>query len=165
MELDESVLNELRLGAITAVDGLWFMAVEKKLGFEAAFELDLEVWKAYGHVQLKRLARALGITLDPESPPDLATVNLLMESMCRIDGTEGAWEMLDEDNSVFRVYRCPWWDNLCSSGRSELVNCELVDNTIFADWLERLDPSIEMEITQSLPRGHEHCEWVLRRRR
>lgn len=165
MELEDDALNELRLGAITAIDGLWFLAAEKRLGFEAAFELDLEVWKAYGLVQLKRLARLLDIPLEPGAPPDLATVNFLVEALCRIDGTECAWELLDDDTSVFRVYRCPWWDNLRGSGRSEVVNCELVDNTIFADWLEKLDPAIEMEITRSLPRGHEHCEWTLRRRR
>ena len=165
MELEDGALNELRLGAITAIDGLWFIAVEQRLGFEAAFELDLQVWKSYGQVQLKRLARLLGVALEADSPPDLATVNSLVEALCRIDGTESAWEMLDEETSVFRVYGCPWWDNLRASGRSELVNCELVDNTLFADWLEKLDPGIEMEITRSLPRGDEHCEWILRRSR
>jgi len=162
-ELGEEQLNRLRLGAITAIDGLWFMAVEKRLGFEAAFDMDLEVWKAYGMVQLKRLSRALGIPLEGENPPDLSTINLLVHSLCRIDGTESDWEMLDADTSVFRVHRCPWWENLRSSGRTGVINCELVDNTLFADWLNRLDPSIEMEITRSLPRGHAHCEWVLRR--
>lgn len=164
MDISEDRINRLRLGAITAIDGLWFLAVERKIGFEGAFELDLEVWKTYGIVQLKRLARMLDIPIEPGRPPDLVTINTLIDALCRVDGTECSWEMLDADSSVFRVHSCPWWDNLCASGRSELVNCEVVDNTIFRHWLEFVDPALGMEITHSIPRGDDHCEWTLRRR-
>jgi hypothetical protein len=163
LEIDDGLIDRLRLAAITAIDGLWFMAVERMLGFEAAFELDLEVWKSYGVVQLKRLSRSLGLRLDAEEPPDLETINTLLEALCRIDGTECSWEMAGGGGSVFTVHRCPWWENLCGSGRNEVVNCEVVDNTIFRHWLDNVDASIGMEITHSLPRGDDHCEWTLTR--
>ncbi len=75
MELTDKQMEELRLGALTAIDGLWFMAAERKLGFEAALELDLEVWKDYGVVLLRRIARATGLELDPANPPGMAAVN------------------------------------------------------------------------------------------
>ena len=66
MDITREQMDELRMGALTAIDGLWFMAVEEKSGFEEALELDLEVWKRYGLVMLKRMARMLGIALDSE---------------------------------------------------------------------------------------------------
>lgn len=162
--LEEEELERLRLGAITAIDGLWFLAVERKLGFDEAFEIDLEVWTAYGLVQLKRLLRMRGMDLEPGAH-DLGTVNSLIEAMCEVDGTECAWELESEDVSEFTVTRCPWWENLKRSGRSEKVNCEVVDNTIFKRWLEALDPAIEMEIALSRPRGDDKCSWTLRRHR
>jgi len=155
---EDAVIEELRLGAITAIDGLWFLAVEEALGFEKAFELDLEVWSRYGIVLLKRLAKRLGVNLDREDPPPLKTVSDMLVTLCTIDGTESAGEMQDADTCVFRVFRCPWWDNLQAAGRSEVV-----DNTMFRRWLDAVDPAIGMEITRSKPRGDAHCEWVLRR--
>ncbi len=163
MELEPGQLDQLRTGALTAIDGLWFMAVEKKLGFEQALELDLEVWNGYGLIMLKRLLRMLNIKLDEEEPPDLATVSFLLETLCRVDGTECSWEIIGENTSLFRVHRCSWWDNLCRAGRENLVPCEMIDNTIFANWLKAVDPSIALEITSSFPRGDQFCTWILRR--
>jgi hypothetical protein len=162
LEISPQQMQELRLGALTAIDGLWFMAVERKYGFDNALELDLEVWKDYGRVILRRIARMLGLTLDPEDPPDLATINLLLETICHIDGTqcEGT---VSEGEIVFRVHRCPWRENLNRSGRDSIVPCEFVDNTIFLDWLKSVDPGVSFEITHSLPRGDDHCEWSIRK--
>ncbi len=132
MHITPEQMQDLRLGALTAIDGLWFMAVEKKYGFETALELDLEVWKDYGRVLLKRLARMLGLTIDPAHPPDLPTVNLLLETVCHVDGTQCEGTVTSGE-IVFRVQRCSWWDNLSSAGRESHVPCEFVDNTIFRD--------------------------------
>ena len=122
------------------------LAAERKLGFEAALELDLEVWKDYGVVLLRRLARDLGLELDPADPPDLATINDILATLCRIDGTGCSWEMMDEDTSIFRVHHCSWWRTCAAPGR-KTVPCEMIDNTIFIHWLQAVDPSIRMEIT------------------
>jgi len=163
LNITRQQMEELRLHALTAIDGLWFMAVEKKFSFEAALELDLEVWKIYGLVIQKRLARMLDITINPDDPPDASTINLLMETICHIDGTACKGEVLSDDEITFRVYRCSWWDNLCSSGRESHVPCEEIDNTIFRHWLVAIDPGISLEITHSLPRGDDHCAWIIKR--
>lgn len=162
MEITPQQLDELRKGALTAIDGLWFMAVEEKFGFDAALELDLEVWKRYGRVLLKRLTRMLGITIDPKDPPDLATINHLMEILCRIDGTQCEGEVVG-DEAIFRVTRCSWWDNLSNAGREQHIPCEFIDNTVFLHWLQGIDEAAVFEITHSLPRGDGHCQWVIRR--
>jgi Family of unknown function (DUF6125) len=164
VRLDAESLERLRLGAITAIDGLWFLAAEKQLGFEEALELDMNVWCAYGLVMLRRLAKAAGVSIDPGDPPSLATVNDLLVELCRIDGTECDWEMTGEQESLFRVHRCSWWENLTRSGRSDLVPCEEVDNHTFRTWLAAVDPTLEMEIVSSFPRGDESCRWVIRKR-
>jgi hypothetical protein len=162
LEIKPEQMQELRLGALTAIDGLWFMAVEKRYGFDTALELDLEVWKDYGHVLLRRITRMLGLTIDPTCPPELSTINFLMETICHVDGTQ-CEGMVCGDEIVFRVHHCSWWDNLSRSGRESHVPCEFVDNTIFRDWLIAIDPGVDFEITHSLPRGDDHCEWVIRR--
>lgn len=162
-QIDETGLNELRMGALTAMDGVWFMAVEKKYGLEAALEVDIEAWKNYGYTVFKRAARMLGIELDPGSPPGLETVGVLFETLCRIDGTESEIDIQDEGALSFKILRCPWYENLCRSGRVDVVPCEEVDNEIFAYCARKLDPSFQLETAHSRPRGDGFCEWVMRR--
>ena len=163
MDLTHEEMEGLRLGALTAIDGLWFLAAERRLGFDAALELDLEVWKDYGVVLLRRLAKAKGLKLDPEDPPDLETLNDILVTLCNIDGTQCEYEMLDAGTSEFRVHHCSWWENLRRAGREKVVPCEMIDNTIFVHWLQAVDPAVRMEITRSLPRGDGHCAWTLKR--
>ena len=163
MDISREQMDELRLGALTAIDGLWFMAVEKKSGFDEALELDLEVWKQYGEVIIKRIARMIGVELDAQEPPDMATVNFVMEKICEIDGTICEGELLSPREIRFLVHRCSWWENLNRSGREEIIPCEFIDNTIFHHWLKTIDPAINFEITHALPRGDDHCEWTITR--
>ena len=57
-------LLQLIKSTLTAIDGLWFLECEKEFGFEKAFEIDLGVWKKYGAVMTRRIAKMLGITLN-----------------------------------------------------------------------------------------------------
>jgi hypothetical protein len=123
MPVDESIIEELRLKALTAIDGLWFMAAEKRLGFDGALEMDIEVWKQYGLVMLKRAAGLMGVELGGEEPPDLETVNRLLEALCAIDGTECSVEVTSPDTAVLTVQSCSWWENLKKSGRETTVPC------------------------------------------
>jgi hypothetical protein len=163
MDIDPAIIDELRCGALTAIDGLWFMAAENKFGFEGALELDVDVWKRYGKVMLSRACRLLDIELDKGGPVDLETVNRLLEVLCAIDGTECSSEVTSPSSSLFSVNRCTWWENLKKAGREEDVPCELVDDSTFEAWLAEVDPSLKMEITHSLPRGDDRCTWVIRR--
>ena len=165
MEITEDQLNELRLGALTAIDGLWFLALEKKLGFDKALEADVEVWKQYGIIFLKRLSRMLDLKIDPGNPLDLETISFMLETMCRVDGTECEWEVVDENTSRFLVHHCSWYENLRRAGRENTVPCELIDNTMFRHWLDAIDPAIKFEVTHSLPRGDKQCNWVLKRQK
>lgn len=165
MDLSDEQMDLLRMGAITAIDGLWFMAVEGMLGFESALDLDMEVWRNYGMVMLRRVSKAMGIRVDPENPPDLATLGALMEVLCWIDGTECRTTVTDEDNAVLTIPHCAWWENLTRAGRQDLIPCEEVDNNTFIWWLKAVDPSLEREITYSLPRGDNRCEWMITRKR
>jgi hypothetical protein len=44
-----------------AMDGLWFQAVEKKYGMDAALELDREVWEQFAVIEAHRLKERLAL--------------------------------------------------------------------------------------------------------
>ena len=44
-----------------AHDGVWFQAVEKKYGLDAAVEIDTEAWRAFTVIEAKRIMERLGM--------------------------------------------------------------------------------------------------------
>ncbi len=111
MEINDEQLERLRLGALTAIDGLWFLELEKRFGFEKALEIDLEVWKSYGVVLLKRIARMNNVALDPGKIMPFEDVLFFIGALSRIDGTEYSARIAEDGWPEFRVDRCPWYEN------------------------------------------------------
>ncbi|MBN2160159.1 MAG: hypothetical protein JW807_12245, partial [Spirochaetes bacterium] len=81
-QLNQDELLKLVKSAITAIDGLWFLELEKEAGFDRAFEIDLAVWKKYGPVMIKRITKMLSI-----SDNGLESFLRVLGVVCEIDGT------------------------------------------------------------------------------
>ena len=47
-----------------AMDGAYFLALEKKYGMDVAIEMDKEAWKTFSPIEAKRILNEFGI--DPE---------------------------------------------------------------------------------------------------
>ncbi|NLE90228.1 MAG: hypothetical protein GX602_04765, partial [Dehalococcoidales bacterium] len=54
-ELSDRQISQYLQRSYEAVDGLWFMKVEEKLGFDTALEIDGEVWKVLPKIQARML--------------------------------------------------------------------------------------------------------------
>ncbi len=59
---------------LITLDGLWFLAAERKLGLEEATSLDAEVWREYASRELERVAEAIGVEVESMSITSLADV-------------------------------------------------------------------------------------------
>ena len=64
LALDKETLVDLLEDAAKnwlAHDGLWFQAVEKEFGMDAALKLDAKAWKIFTQLEAKRIMHHLGI--------------------------------------------------------------------------------------------------------
>ena len=64
MDLDKETLVDLLEDAAKnwlAHDGLWFQAVEKQFGMDAALAMDQQAWKIFTQIEAKRIMRQLGL--------------------------------------------------------------------------------------------------------
>ena len=64
LELDKETLVDLLEDAAKnwlAHDGLWFQAVEKEYGMDAAIEMDRRAWQIFTQLEAKRIMRRLNI--------------------------------------------------------------------------------------------------------
>ena len=59
MKLTDKETAEYLYRCYTAVDGLWFVKVEEKYGFDSALDIDKEVWKIMPKIQSRFLKNSL----------------------------------------------------------------------------------------------------------
>ncbi|HUU76675.1 MAG TPA: DUF6125 family protein [Methanoregulaceae archaeon] len=45
-----------------AIDGLWFLVIEKRYGLETAMKCDREVWEQYSAIEARRVMERLGLS-------------------------------------------------------------------------------------------------------
>ena len=97
----------------TAVDGLWFMKVEEKLGFDEALQLDEAVWKVLPKIQ----ARALKGMMHLQG--GLQGLQQALSARLALEGFDYEMETRKDGFAVI-VKRCPWHDLMIKSGRGKL---------------------------------------------
>ena len=156
MSEEDTRLTRLIKSALTAIDGLWFLAVEEKLGFDTAFEIDLNVWKRYGPIITKRIQKAYSI-----EDNSLESFLQILKITCSIDGTQFKILKQSPHEILLHITYCPWFENLKRSNREKLVRCDVVDKEIFPGWAQSFNPKIKFEMTKSLPNGDAVCEWLI----
>jgi hypothetical protein len=113
-ELTSRQIAEYFRRSYTAADGLWFMKVEEKYGFDVALEVDGEVWKVLPKIQARLIKQFLELEEGPEALLEALTVRLKME---------GFTFTTEKSTNGFRisVTDCPWHNMMIKSGREHLA--------------------------------------------
>ena len=113
MKLTDKQIADYFHRSFTAVDGLWFMKVEEKLGFEGALEIDRTVWEVFPRIQIRELKGILGLREDAETLRTVLTVALDLKGFtCQLESESGAFKIV--------ITKCPWHDTMVKSGRQHL---------------------------------------------
>ena len=123
IKLSDKQIAEYLLRCFTAVDGLWFVKLEEKHGFDTALEIDDEVWKVMPKIQARMLKSMGKLGNGIDALFDCFTVKLTVE------GFKFKTERM-ENHRGFRIIieQCPWFDLLVKSKRENLA--EKVGTTI-----------------------------------
>ena len=140
-ELTSRQMAEYFHRSYTAADGLWFMKVEEKFGFDVALEVDDEVWKVLPKIQ----ARMIKQFLDLEEGPD----TLLKALIVRLK-MEGFTFTSEKTTNGFQisVTGCPWHKMMIKSGREHLAEQvgEKVCTTEYQVWVSELAKSMKFKL-------------------
>ncbi len=134
-----------------AADGLWFMKVEEKCGFDTALEIDDQVWKVLPKIQARMLKSML---LLDEGMNGLAEG---IEARLALEGFEFEAEKDCCSLKVF-IKRCPWHELMVKSGREHLS--EKVSSLICREensvWASEFGDII-FELDEQICRGSNRC--------
>jgi hypothetical protein len=145
-------------GLAVAVDGLWFMAVEKATGYDKALEMDVEVWVGYAKVVVKRIRRNFEINgTGLQALKEIISHDPMWWSMGDLKTVEDSPSRL-----AFEVIDCPSLMAMEKMGREQLT-CEPVEGAYLEALAAAVDPAIKVQALKLPPRESPDevcCRWA-----
>jgi hypothetical protein len=135
-----------------AIDGLWFLKIEEKYGFEAALEIDREVWKAFPKIQSRLLKSMTGLDSGLDALLECYTTRLALENFTL--HTEKS-----ADGVRVIIEKCPWHEILVKSGREKLSGRigDVICQTECETWAGEFGKDIKFKSDGRICRGDKEC--------
>ncbi|VVB73034.1 L-2-amino-thiazoline-4-carboxylic acid hydrolase [uncultured archaeon] len=158
IDLTESQKADYFRRSFTAVDGLWFMLVEERFGFEAALERDEAVWKVLPKIQARSIKAMMNLGAGLHDLAKAIRARLAMEGF--------EYEMKVHENGFdVIISKCPWHDLMVKSGREELservseIICRTENSVWASEFHEEGAGEIEFQRAERICKGRERCIW------
>jgi hypothetical protein len=135
-----------------AIDGLWFLKIEEKYGFEAALEIDKEVWKVFPKVQARLLKSMTGQDNGLDALLECYTARLALE-----DFTFHTEKSADGVRVI--IEKCPWHEIMVKSGREKLSGRigDVICQTECETWASEFGKDIKFESGGRICKGEKNC--------
>ncbi|MFC1861284.1 DUF6125 family protein [Chloroflexota bacterium] len=154
MELSDKQIAEYYHRSYQTVDGLWFMKIEEQYGFDAALDIDCEVWKVMPKIQARKLKSMGKMETGLDALMECFTTKLLLDGFSFITDKTS-------DGKSFRVIcnKCPWHNIMVKARRenlSEKVGSRIC-NAEAKVWATEFGDGIHFELESQICRGCEFC--------
>lgn len=152
VDLDGQKVIEYFHRCFKAVDGLWFMKVEEKYGFDIALDVDNNVWEVMPKIQ----ARMLTSMLNLKQGPDALLKGL--ETKLELDGFKFKTEKTKNGFKI-TITECPWHNLMIKSEREKLSAAvgTTICNTEYQVWVSELAETMKFKLQSQLCKGKECC--------
>jgi len=139
--LDSEQIAEYFRRSYATADGLWFMKVEEKYGFDAALEIDDEVWKVLPKIQARLIKKFLDLKEGPAA---------LLEGLKARLELEGFKFTAEKTANGFRILvtDCPWHNLMTKSGREHLAKKvgNKICSTEYQVWVSELAENMKFTL-------------------
>ncbi|KYK21266.1 hypothetical protein AYK25_08415 [Thermoplasmatales archaeon SM1-50] len=149
----------LQLRNLWAVDGLYYLGIEKRYNTEDATAIDAEVWAVMGKIEARKLKQFLGITTN-DIP---SMMHALQFSSWALDLEDKQIE-IEKDHAMIRNIRCRVQQTRRSKGLSEF-GCKPVRSGFLTAFAKEFNPEIIVKCIICPPDSHPEdlwCQWEFR---
>jgi hypothetical protein len=152
MKLSKKDAVEYLHRCYTSVDGLWFVKVEEKYGFDTALDIDEEVWKIVPKIQARFLKKKL------KKDRGLDALFECFSAKLKLDGFKFKTKKTDIKLKII-ISSCPWHNIMIKSGRtglSEKVGSRIC-NAEYGVWAHEFGDDIRFSLEDKICRGSSSC--------
>ncbi|HPD29735.1 MAG TPA: DUF6125 family protein [Phycisphaerae bacterium] len=153
IELTDAQKADYFRRSYTAVDGLWFMKMEERYGFDPALDVDEEVWRVMPKIQARKLKSLTGLESGMEALCECFTTKLTVEGFDFQASRDAGGGM------TISMARCPWYDLLAESNRRHLAGRvgHRICDTEYRVWATEFGPGIVVEFGERICDGCSRC--------
>lgn len=137
-----------------AHDGLWFQAMERRYGLDAAIDADREAWSYFTVIEAKRIMERLGLKPGGGIP---ALLECLKHRLYARLNLQDAIEQT-ENRVVFRMRDCRVQSARKRKGLPDFP-CKSVGIVEYAEFAQTVDPRIETKCVACPPDAHPDTYW------
>ena len=140
-----------------AMDGAYFLALEKKYGMDVAIEMDKEAWKIFSPIEAKRIMREFDI----DSKGGLKSLEKALgyRVYARLNKQSTEWK--DENTLIFTMNACRVQVARNRKGLPDFP-CKQVGEIEYSYFAETIDPRIKTRCIFCPPDNHPddaYCRW------
>jgi hypothetical protein len=140
-----------------AMDGAYFLAIEKKYGMEAAIEMDKEAWRLFSPIEAKRIMKEFGI----EEEGGLRALQKALGLRVYARLNEQSYEWVNDRTLRFTMNQCRVQ---VARGRKGLRDfpCKEVGVIEYTTFAQTIDPRIKTRCVFCPPDDHPtdaYCRW------
>jgi hypothetical protein len=156
MELTDREFLDLARHSFIRMDGAWFMAIAKKYGIEAAWDMDVEAWKQLSYIMGKYI-RTRFINR-PDWPDGFVEA---LGIFTRVINGSGGIVIREGDDIIIRVADCDTQKAIAKAG---IADCGIVTLETYKGLARGLfgkDADISVMHTKNLNHGDDCCEVIV----
>ena len=154
IQLNDKQIAEFLFRSYISVDGLWFMKLEEKCGFDTALEIDKAVWSILPKIQARALKSMCNLGNDINALIDC------FEFKMDVEGYTFKTEKIENDHGYrITVTQCPWMDLLVKSKRENLAGKigTAICTTDAVAWAAEFGDNVKFELQRQICQGSDHC--------
>jgi hypothetical protein len=153
IELNAKQIEEYFHRSYSAVDGLWFMKVEERYGFDTAIDIDNDVWKVFPKIQA-RLLKSMG-----KLENGMYALFECLTTKLNLEGFEFHADELSDSGFKIAIKDCPWHNLMLKSGRGELSGKvgAVICNAEYSAWASEFGDTIKFELAGQICEGSPTC--------
>ena len=140
-----------------AMDGAYFLSLEKKYGMDVAIEMDKEAWRIFSPIEAKRIMREFGIEENEGLKALEKALGFRVYAALNVQSTH--WK--DEDTLVFTMDSCRVQVARNRKGLDDFP-CKQVGIIEYTEFAKTIDPRIKTQCVFCPPDEHPddaYCRW------
>jgi len=164
-EMFEDLSKEMLLKIIDAyakawqaMDGAYFLAIEKKYGMEAAIEMDKEAWRLFSPIEAKRIMKEFGIPEKGGLDSLERALNLRVYATLNKQSTKRP----NEKDLIFTMHECRVQVARNRKGLPDFP-CKPVGCIEYEEFAKAIDSRIKTDCVFCPPDSHPndaYCSWI-----
>ncbi len=140
-----------------AMDGAYFLSIEKKRGMEEAIEMDKAAWRIFSPIEAKRIMREFGM----EQDGGLEALDEALNYRVYARLNKQSSERVDEKTLIFKMNECRVQVARKRKGLSDFP-CKEVGEIEYEEFAKTIDPRIKTRCIACPPDPHPdeyYCAW------